>query len=122
MQINELRGEAELKLSGYAFKLAATMESIAALSRAVDRPTLGVLYQRLIGSEMDTTLAALQVFVEKGVDPEGKPMKKRDAAQAAARLYAITDAPAVQTAFMEILKALTREPKDEDAEGNQPAG
>jgi hypothetical protein len=121
---NALRGEATLKIAGCTYTLAITMESLAGLADMLGDPPMHDLYQRLVGASLFTSRAALAGFMLSGTDPTGKELKKRDAAKRAVEDYSLSEAPAVQAAFMTLLAALTRksdEPAGEEDPGNRTA-
>lgn len=115
--MNPVRGEVSVEIAGGKYVLAATMEGLSQLSHVTGCRTLHDLYERLIGTEIFTTLAALRALVQSGRDADGKDMKRKDAASTAALSFTLSDASAVQAAFVEMLGALTRQPDErEDSE------
>lgn len=124
MPVNPIRGEAEVIIAGGTYVLAATMQGLAELSQTTGCTTLQALFQRLVGTELYVTAAALQAFVHSGKDADGKPLKRKEAAAAIAASFSLADTGPVQTAFMTLLAALTRKPDDKepgDDAGNRPA-
>lgn len=121
---NALRGEATLKIAGYTYTLAMTMESLATLADMLGDPPMHDLYKRLVGASLFTARAALATFVQSGADADGKELKKKDAAKRAVEDYALSDAPAMQAATLTLLAALTRKADDaaqEEEPGNRTA-
>lgn len=122
--VNVLRGEATLVIAGCTYKLAATMESLAALADMLGDPPMHDLYKRLVGASLFTARAALAAFVQSGTDPTGKELKKKDAAKRAVEDYSLSEAPAMQGVTLTLLAALTRksdEPAGEEESGNRTA-
>ena len=105
---NTVRGEAEARVGDITITLVATMDGLARLSAATGRPLLPVLYERLVGTEMETTRAAIELFTTGGKDAEGRPIKGRAAANAALEKHSLADTGALQQAFSELLAALIR--------------
>jgi hypothetical protein len=116
--LNTLRGEAEVAIGGDTYRLAATMEGLASLSGETGCASLAELYQRLIGTELSMSRAALKVFMVGGEDAEGKPLARAPAAARALADLSLTDMDAVREAFAGILMALRR--KDDAPAADEP--
>lgn len=123
--VNPVRGETEVVIAKGKYVLAATMESLASLSREAGCATLHDLYTRLMGTELFTTTRALVAFIQSGADAAGKPLKRREASALAVASFSLADANAVQAGFIDLLSALTRKPDDagqDDAGNGKAAG
>lgn len=113
--VNPIRGEAEVKIGDIVITMVATMDGLARLSAATGRPLLHELYQRLVGTEMETTRAAIELFTTGGKGADGRPLKARAAALEALAQHSSEDTLALQQAFADLLGGLRR--KDEEPTG-----
>jgi hypothetical protein len=117
---NPVRGEAELKLGGDTFTLAATMESIAVLSSDLLRcDTLVDLYKRLIGAEPRAVRTALRLMCREAV-VDGERLTGAKAGEAAVAAWMLSDAGVVRDAFAMVLEAFTRPAPDRPGEESHP--
>ena len=121
---NKLRGEATVVIAGVSYTMAATMEDLASLADMLGDPPVHDLYKRLVGASVFTARAALSVFVQKGVELDGKELKRESARRRAVEDYSLSESAALQEAILILLAALTRKsdaPTTEQDEGNRPA-
>lgn len=109
LAVNGARGEVALRVGDVDLVIAAEMGRLAAVSTALECKSFLDLYQRLLGTEVAATLAALQHLTVRG-----------DCARALQRLK-LNDFPACKNAFAAALSHHVGDEGKAGAEGEAPA-
>ncbi len=107
---NSIRGEVRVAIGPVTIVMAPTMGNLARLSHALDHPMFAQLYQRLVGTEIVATRAAIR-HLTVGGEADGEALSADAAATAALEALCLEDLSALQTGFEAFMAGMTR--KDE---------
>ncbi len=105
---NGIRGEVRVAIGPVTIVMAPTMGNLARLSHALDHPMFAQLYQRLVGTEIVATRAAIRHLTVSGEAADGEALSAGAAATAALEALCLEDLSALQTGFEAFMAGLTR--------------